>query len=55
MVRDSRLPYGKTTTQALTAHFGLPRDVLENLEPPRIGKRLGNALELLSVHELPYP
>jgi hypothetical protein len=28
--------------------------MLKDLEPPRIGERLGDALELLRVHSLPH-
>jgi hypothetical protein len=34
----------------LAADLGLLRDVLEDFEPARIGKRFCNTLELLGVH-----
>jgi len=54
MMRDRRLANRKTSAQPLASHFRLLRDVFENLEPSRVGERLGDPLELISVHEQPY-
>lgn len=55
VVGDRGLPHRKAAAEATTADFGLLRDVLQDLDPAGIGQRLGDALELLSVHGLPYP
>ena len=49
MVRDSRLPHGKAAAEPLAADFALPRDVLEDLEPARVGEGFRDSLELLGV------
>jgi hypothetical protein len=53
VVRNRRLPDRKASTQALTSHLGLLRDVFEDLEPSRIGQRLSDPLKLLRFHDLP--
>jgi len=40
----------ETPAQPLAADLGLLRNVLENLEPSRIGQCLGDPLELLGLH-----
>jgi len=50
MMRDRRLSDGKASAQTPTSNLGLLRDVLENLEPSRIGQRLCDPLELLGIH-----
>jgi hypothetical protein len=52
MMRDRGLADGKTSAQGTTAHLRLFRDVLENLEPSRIGQRFRDALKLLGVHRI---
>jgi hypothetical protein len=51
-MRDSCLPDRKAPAQPLAADLGLLRDVLEDLEPSRIGQRFGDPLELLGLHWL---
>ncbi|MGE5098532.1 MAG: hypothetical protein ACM3SX_00945 [Deltaproteobacteria bacterium] len=36
-------------------NLGLRGDMLENLDPARVGERFGDSLELLSIHELTHP
>jgi hypothetical protein len=43
----------KASAQSPAPDFGLRGDMLENLDPARIGKRLRDSLELLWIHELP--
>jgi hypothetical protein len=47
MMRDGRLPYWKAATESLTSDLALPRDVLEDLEPARVGEGFRDSLELL--------
>jgi hypothetical protein len=49
MVRHRRLRDGKLLAEALTAHLSAVCDLLENLEPPGIGERLGNAGEAFGI------
>jgi hypothetical protein len=55
VVRDRRLSDRKASAQPLTPDFGLRRDMFENLDPARVGERLRDSLELLSIHELRTP
>jgi hypothetical protein len=50
VVRDRRLPHREAPAEMLAADLGLLRDMLEDFEPPRIGKRFSNTLELLGIH-----
>jgi hypothetical protein len=49
VMRNGGLPYRKAITQSLAADFGLPGDVLQNLETARIRKRFRDPLELLGI------
>jgi len=53
MVRNSRLTHRKASAQSPTPDFCLPRDVLEDLEPPRISQCFGYSLKLIGVQGLP--
>ena len=53
-MRDRRLSNREASAQPLASYFGLRGDVLEDLDPTRVGKCLGDSLELLCIHELPY-
>ena len=55
MVRDRSLPHRETTAQATTANFRLGCDVLEYLEPARIGQRFRDPLKLVDVHSSDSP
>jgi len=54
MMGDRRLANRETSAQTLASNFRLLRDVLEYLEPSRVGERLRDPLELVSIHEQPY-
>jgi hypothetical protein len=49
-MRDGGLPHRKAVAQATTSHFGLLRNVLQDLEPSRICQRLGDPLKLVGFH-----
>ena len=49
-MRDRRLTDRKASAQVAATDFRLLGNVLENLEPPRIGQCLGDPLELLGIH-----
>jgi len=55
MMGDSSLADREAPAQSLAAYLGLLRDVLEDLEPPGIGQRLGDPLKLLGLHWLLIP
>lgn len=47
VMRDRRLSNRKAAAEPLAPDLALPRDVLEDLEPSRVGERLCDSLELL--------
>ena len=47
VVRDGRLAHWEAAAEPLAPHLALSRDVLEDLEPSRVGERLCDSLELL--------
>ena len=49
MVRHRRLRDRKLLAEALTPYLAAIGDLLENLEPPGIGERLGNAGEAFGI------
>jgi hypothetical protein len=48
-VRDSRLAHRKAAAEPLASDLTLPRDVLEDLKPTRIGEGFRDSLELLGI------
>lgn len=52
VVRDRRLPDRETAAKPLATHLALPRDVLEDFEPARVGQRFRDSLELLGLQGL---
>jgi len=50
VVRDRCLSDREAAAQPAAPHFGLLGDMLQDLEPSRIGESFGNSLELLGVH-----
>lgn len=53
VMRDGRLPHRKAAAESLAPDLALPRDVLEDLEPPRVGERFRDSLELLGFQGPP--
>jgi hypothetical protein len=53
MVRDGGLPDRKATAEPLASNLALPGDVLQDLEPARVGERFRDSLELLGFQGPP--